>query len=196
EYGRRVGRDFAEDVHHRIDTTAIFGDQVGEQLDPEADVALLVEGHVAHALAEAGQDVLALQVALDEVLPRLGQRGLDDQVVQGDRRRQLGPGPVAAQLLAHAVKPGEGLAEAPGQLGAGGGERSAHPGAVWSERRFGAVARRACPAVAHRRRRAARPADLDDLAKEAVEEHGVADFVHLLRGQEVLLLLPRGGVYV
>ena len=62
--------------------------QVVEQLDAEADVALLVQRHLPHALAEAGQQVALLEVVGDEVLAGLGQQRLDDDVVHRHRPRE------------------------------------------------------------------------------------------------------------
>ena len=72
-----------------------------------------------------------------------------------------------AQRAGHLVEQRERLAEAPGQL------RLGRP--------------RAPPAIDP----VAAP---DDLVHEALEEHRVARLVDLLRGEEVLLLLARGGV--
>ena len=131
-------------------------------------MALLVEGDVPHPRPEAGQDVVALEVVLDHVLAGLGQAGLDDDVVERDRGRELRPRVVRAQLAGHAAQAREDLAVAPRQLGLGRGEHAAD----------GPVAA------------------ADDLVQEALEEHAVARLVGLLGGEEVLLLLARGGVDV
>jgi hypothetical protein len=130
-------------------------------------MALLVQRYVRHPGAEARKDLALLEVALDEVLARLRERGLDHDVVERDALGELGARAIAAQLVGHLVEPLEHLPEAPGQLRVGGLERA-----------------RVAVAVLH------------DLAHEAAEEHGVTRLVHLLRGQEVLLLLARRGVDV
>ena len=142
--------------------------EVGEELDAEGDVALLVDRDVAHPLAEAGQQVQALERRLDQVLAGLGERALDDDVVErhglGERPRRV----VGAQLVGHPVQAAEDLAVAPGELVLRGAQ---------------AVAERAV-------------ADADDLVHPAMEEDRVARLVDLLRGEEVLLLLQRRGVDV
>ena len=66
----RVAGDFAQQLGHRPgDPDRVFALEVGQQLDPEADVALLVGGDVLHPFAEGGELVAFLQVAADEVLP-------------------------------------------------------------------------------------------------------------------------------
>jgi hypothetical protein len=167
EHGGGPRDDLVQRLGDGVDALWVLSREVVQQLDSEADVALLVERDLLHAGTEGGQDVALLQVALDEVLAGLGERGLDDQVVEEDRLGQLGARAVPAQLVGHGVEPLEHHAEAPGQLGLGGLEG-----------------------------RADVVAGLDDLAHEAPEEDGVASFVDLLRGQEVLLLLARGGVDV
>jgi hypothetical protein len=129
-------------------------------------VALLVLRDVAHALAEAGQQIAALEVVADEVLTRLRQRRLDDEVVHRHGTREGGARAVLAQHAGDLVEHLERLAEAPGELGLGGGQRAGD---------------RAVAA-------------LDDLLHEAMEEDRVARLVDLLGGQEVLLLLARRGV--
>ena len=94
----------------------VFALEVGQELHAEADVALLVGGDVRHALAEGRQLVAFLQVAADEVLAGLGERGLDHDVVERHRRRELGGRAVGAQLVGHPVEAVEDLAEARGQL--------------------------------------------------------------------------------
>ena len=101
------------------------------------------------------------------MLARLGERGLDDDVVERDRLGELGDRAVAPQLVGHALEPVEDLDEAPGELRAD---------------RLEGVAGGA--------------ADAHDLLHEALEEDRVAGLVHLLRGEEVLLLLERRGVDV
>ena len=159
--------DLPHQVGDRVLRVGILLDAVGEDLDAEPDVALLVARDVLHALVEAGHDPALREVALDEVLAGLREGGLDEQVVHHDRRGEVGDRAVLAQAVGDLVEVGEGLAEAPGQLGLGGGERSADALAA-----------------------------LDDLAHEAAEEDCVASLVDLLGGEEVLLLLERGGVDV
>src|ERR687896_959848 len=137
--------------------------EVGQQLHAEADVPLLVGRHSLHAGAEAGKEVALLEVARDEVLAGLGERRLDDDVIERDRRRQVGARGLAAQPRAHRSGATEPLGKPPREVRLDGG------GA-----RAGVVA-----------------ADARHLVHEAAEEHGVARLVHLLRGQEVLLLLER-----
>ena len=74
-------------------------------------MALLVLGDVLHALAEPGEQVAVLEVAGDEVLAGLGERGLDDDVVERDRLGELGNRAVAPQLVGHALEPVEDLAK-------------------------------------------------------------------------------------
>jgi hypothetical protein len=100
------------------------------------------------------------------VLSRLGQRGLDDEVVERHGCGELGLGPVAAQLVGHPVQAAEDLAVAPRDL-VGRGLQAAGQRPV---------------------------AGADDLVHEALEEDRVARLVDLLGGQEVLLLLQRRGV--
>ena len=104
---------------------------------------------------------------LDEVLAGLGQRRLDDQVVEGDRLREVRQRAVAAQLVGHPVEAVEDLAVAPAQvlLGVGEGRGDVVAGA-------------------------------DHLLEEAVEEDRVAGLVDLLGREEVLLLLLRRRVDV
>ena len=97
--------------------------------------------------------------------PGWARRALDDQVVERDRLRVLGQRAVLAQFLGHHVEAVEDAAVAPVELGQGGGERL-----------LDRVA-----------------ADADHLLEEAVEEDRVADLVDLLGGEEVGLLLGRGG---
>jgi hypothetical protein len=166
EDGERGGHDLAQLLGDRRLDLGVLGGEVAQQLHAEADVALLVERDVAHARAEARQQLAVVEVGLDEVLPRLGERRLDDQVVHGHGLGELRSRAIAAQLVRDAVQHLEGAAEAPGELGLGGGEPA----------RDRAVA------------------DLDHLVHEAPEEDGVARLVDLLGGEEVLLLLARRGV--
>ena len=131
-------------------------------------MALLVGGDVLHALAERGQLVAFLQVAADEVLAGLRERGLDHDVVERHRRRELRGRAVGAQLVGHRVEAVEDLAKA----GVSCGLIVCRP-----------LAMRAV-------------ADPADLLHEALEEDGVAGLVDLLGGEEVLLLLARRGVDV
>jgi hypothetical protein len=119
-------------------------------------------------MPEGRQQVALLQVAADHVLTRLGQRRLDDDVVERDRRGELWLGAVAAQLRCHRVQALEDLAKARRQLRL--------------DRRQGA----ACRAVA----------DAAHLVHEALEEDRMPCLVDLLGGQEVLLLLQRRRVDV
>ena len=91
-------------------------------------------------------------------MARLGHGRLDDQVVEGDRLRELRQRAVAAQLVGHLVEPVEHLPVAPAEVLFCEGERG------------GDVV-----------------AGADHLAEEAVEEDGVAGLVDLLGGEEVLL---------
>ena len=102
------------------------------------------------------------------MLPGLGERRLDHDVVERDRGGQARQRRVRAQLVRHPVEPVEHLPEAPREL--------------WPDR-FQSAADGAVTEVAH-------------LVHEAVEEDGVARLVDLLRGEEVLLLLGRRGVDV
>ncbi len=102
------------------------------------------------------------------MLAGLGERGLDHDVVERDRRGQLGARAVGAQLVGHDVQAVEDLAEAGGELGLD---------------RLKATGHRAV-------------ADPADLLHEALEEDGVACLVDLLSRQEVLLLLERRRVDV
>src|SRR4029079_10017970 len=172
---RRLGDRDGPREHLAHDADDRLGDllrrvtvELRQQLDAEADVALLVERDVPHALAEAGEDVVALEVVLDHVLAGLGEARLDDDVVERHRRGEHARRPVPAQLAGHPVEAREDLAVDPGQLGPRRGE---HPG-------DGAVAA------------------TDDLVQEALEEDAVAGLVGLLGGEEVLLLLARRGVDV
>ena len=169
EDGDPVGEGFAQQLDDRgavlLQARTAVGEQLGEHFDPEADVALLVLGDVLHPRAEAGHRVFGGEEVLDEVLARLGEAALDDQVVEGDRLRVLGQRAVLAQFLRHLVEPVEDAVVAPVELGEGGGERLLQGVAV----------------------------DADHLFEEAVEEHRVADLVDLLGGEEVRLLLGRGG---
>ena len=97
--------------------------------------------------------------------PGLGERRLDHDVVERDRSGQTRQRRVLAQLVRHPVEPVEHLPEAPREL--------------WPDR-LQSAADGAVTEVA-------------DLVHEAVEEHGVARLVDLLRGEEVLLLLGRRG---
>ena len=126
-------------------------------------MALLVAGDVGDPGAEARQRFFGGEEVLDEVLARLGEAALDDQVVEGDRLRVLGQRAVLAEFVGHHVEAVEDPAVAPVELRQGGGEG-----------RLDRVA-----------------ADPDDLLEEAVEEDRVADLVDLLGGEEVLLLLGR-----
>jgi hypothetical protein len=88
-------------------------------------------------------------------------------VVERDRLRELGQRAVGVELVEHLLQPRESPAVAPVQLRLG--ERE-----PFGERVAGA----------------------DDLLEEAAEEDGVASLVDLLRREEVLLLLGRGGLDV
>ena len=166
EHADREGQHVAQQVGDRVGHLRVLEREVAQELHPEADVALLVLGDVVHPGAERRQQVVALQVGLDEVLARLGERRLDDDVVHRHRLRELRARAVAPQLVGDPVEVLEGLDEAVGQL----------------------AARRLEPA---RDRAVAEP---HDLVHEALEEDGVARLVDLLRGEEVLLLLARRGV--
>ncbi len=115
-----------------------------------------------------GKSRRSSQVARDEVLAGLRERRLDQQVVERDRRGEVRAGRPAAQLRAHRLEPPEHLLEAPGEPRLDRGEPRADVGA----------------------------ADAGDLVHEAAEEDRVARLVHLLGGEEVLLLLERRGVDV
>ncbi len=168
EHRDHLGERVAQQVGDGVLALGVLAAEVGEHLHAEADVALLVQGHVRHPSPEAGQPLVLVQVGVDEVLARLGERRLHEDVVHRDRGGQVGLRLVPPQRVGDPVEPLEGLAEAPGQLGLGGGECA----------RVGAVAA------------------ADDLAHEAAEEHRVASLVDLLGGEEVLLLLERRGVDV
>ena len=140
-------------------------EQFGEDFDAEADVALLVAGDVHHPGAEPGHRLLLGEEVLDEVLARLGEAALDDQVVERDRLRVLRQRGVVAQFDRHPVEPIEDAEVAPVQL---------------RQRR-------------RERLLDAPAADPDHLLEEAVEEERVADLVDLLGGEEVGLLLGRRG---
>ena len=157
----------AQDLDDRGLALVGLAEALGERLDPEADVALLVARDVVHALAEAGHRAGLREVVLDEVLPRLGQGRLDDHVVERDRLRELRQRLVLAELLAHAIEAVEHVAVAPAELRLGVGER-----------------------------RADGVAGADHVLEEAVEEDRVAGLVDLLGGEEVLLLLRRRRVDV
>jgi hypothetical protein len=130
-------------------------------------VALLVLRDVLHPRAEAGHDAALGEVALDEVLARLGERRLDDEVVHADRRGEVRARLVLAQPVRHLVELLERAPEAPRQLGLRGRQRARD-----------------------------RLAALHDLLHEAAEEDRMARLVDLLRRQKVLLLLARGRVDV
>ena len=153
-------------VHGRLALVRLL-EQLGEHLDAEADVALLVARDVVHALGEAGHGAGLGEEVLDVVLARLRHRRLDDQVVERDRLRELRQRAVGAELLAHRLEPAEDALVAPAEMRLGEGE---------------AVGERVAGA--------------DHFLEEAVEEDGVAGLVDLLGGEEVLLLLLRGGVDV
>jgi hypothetical protein len=142
------------------DAHGVFAVEIGEELDPEADVSLLVGGDVRHPLAEGRELVALLQIAADEVLPGLGERCLDDDVVERHGGGQLGGRAVGAQLVGHRVQAVEDLAEAGGQLRLDRAQAAGH----------GAVA------------------DPAHLLHEALEEDSVAGLVDLLGGEEILLL--------
>ena len=57
EHGRGVGQDLAQQVGDRRLALGVLAGQVGDQLDAEADVALLVLGDVGDALAKAREQV-------------------------------------------------------------------------------------------------------------------------------------------
>ncbi|HWT24779.1 MAG TPA: hypothetical protein VN213_14840 [Solirubrobacteraceae bacterium] len=160
------GQDRAQQLGHRGGHVRIRRGEVAQQLDAEPDVALLVVGDVPHARAEGGQHPAPREVPLDHLLAGLGERRLDDQVVERHGLRELRRRAVPPQLARVLVEQLEGPQEAPGQLGADGRQPAAH---------------RAVP-------------EAGDLVHEAPEEDGVARLVGLLRGQEVLLLLRRRGV--
>jgi hypothetical protein len=164
--GHREGprHDLAQDAGDGVGHgRAVLGVQVGEQLDPEGDVALLVLGDVVHPRPEARQHVHPLEGVLDEVLGGLGERGLHHQVVERHRPGELQRAGVGPQLAGHPVQPAEDLAVAPGELPGGGLQRAGHRGR---------------PHAGH-------------LGHEAVEEDAVARLVGLLGGQHVGLLLAR-----
>ena len=167
EDGDAVGKRLPQQLDHRrpvlLPAGVPLGEQFGEHLDAEADVALLVLGDVLHAGAEAGHRPFLGQEVLDEVLAGLGEAALDDQVVERDRLRVLGERAVLLQFLRHHVEAVEDAVVAPVQLRQGGGERLLEGVA----------------------------ADPDHLFEEAVEEDRVADLVDLLGGEEVGLLLGR-----
>ena len=94
-----------------------------QQLDAEADVALLVLGDVDHALAEAGQQLALREVVLDVVLAGLGERRLDDEVVHRHGARERGARAVAAQDVGDLVEQRERPSKAPRELGLGGAQR-------------------------------------------------------------------------
>ena len=60
------------------------------------------------------------------MLPGLGERGLDDDVVERHRLGELGLRVVAAQLVGHPVQAAEDLAVAPGDLAGGGAQAAGH----------------------------------------------------------------------
>ncbi len=166
---RGVARHVAQQRSHGPGHAhGVFAIEVAQQLDAEADVALLVGRDVLHALAEGGQLLALFEVAADEVLPGLCERGLDHHVVERDGRGQLRGRAVLAQLVGHRVEAVEDLAEAGAELRTDR-LQPARDGAV---------------------------ADPADLLHEALEEDRVARLVDLLGRQEVLLLLARGGVDV
>jgi hypothetical protein len=132
-------------------------------------VALLVHRDVAHAVAEAGEEVELLEPVVEHVLARLGQAGLDHHVVERHAAgEQVAVVRRGLQLLGHVLEVGERLAVAPGQVRRRRLQRAAD----------GPVA------------------DADDLLEEALEEDRVAGLVDLLRGEELLLLLERRGLDV
>src|SRR4051794_27564826 len=95
-------------------------DQVRERLDAEPDVALLVARDVAHALEEPGQQSGGLEMALEEMLPRLCEGRLDDHVVEHHAGREpLGRG-VELELAGELLEPPEHPPEAPRELAVGG----------------------------------------------------------------------------
>src|SRR5437588_410678 len=81
-----------------------------------AERSLVVSRDVLHALAEGRQLLAFLQIAANEVLSRLRERGLDQEVVERHRGRQLAAGAVGAQLIGHRVETVEDPAEAHCQL--------------------------------------------------------------------------------
>ena len=107
--------------------------------------------------------------SVEHVLAGLGQAALDHHVVERQRPGEQDPvAAVLAQALGHVLEVAEGLPVPPGELGHRRGERAADRAV----------------------------ADPDDLLEEALEEDRVARLVHLLRGEELLLLLERRGVDV
>ena len=94
-----------------------LAEALGQHLDAEADVALLVAGDVVHALAEPGHRAGLVEEVLDEVLPGLGEGRLDDHVVEGDGLRELGERAVVAELLAHPVEAVEDVPVSPARAG-------------------------------------------------------------------------------
>ena len=108
--------------------------EVGQQPHAERDVALLVERDVAHPLAEAGHEVERLERRLDDVLAGLGERPLDDDVVQRHRLGELARRAVAAQLVGHRVEAAKELAMAP-RAAAATVARSPHDSAAVADRR-------------------------------------------------------------
>src|SRR5581483_5224715 len=96
----------------------------------------------------------------------LGQGGLDHQVVERDRLRELGPGPVAAKLGGYPVKRSEYMPKSPGQV-------------LIGSRQSGGVGARV---------------HVGNLSHETGEQDRVPCFIGLLGGQEILLLLLGRGV--
>src|SRR3712207_9232955 len=68
-------------------------------------------------LFRSREDAAVLEVALDEVLTGLCERGLHDQVVHRDRGGEVRLRAVAAQVVGDLVEVLEGLSEAPRELG-------------------------------------------------------------------------------
>ena len=100
------------------------------------------------------------------MLAGLGERRLDDEVVHRHGPRERGARAVAAQLAGDSSSSANVLTKPHVSSGRGRLQRA----------------------------RDAAVAALDDLVHEAVEEDRVARLVDLLGGEEVLLLLARGGV--
>src|SRR4051794_38672386 len=80
-------------------------------------MALLVAGDLLHPGAEAGHGAGLGEEVLDEMLPGLGHRRLDDHVVERDRLGELGEGAVGLQLLHHPLETAEDVLVSPAELG-------------------------------------------------------------------------------
>ena len=120
-----------------------------------------------HASRKPGSRSRSLQVVGDEVLAGLREQRLDDEVVHRHGPRERGARAVRAQRAGDLVEQRERLAEAPRELRLDGAQRR--------------------PRSTRRRRPTTS-------SHEALEEDRVARLVDLLGGEEVLLLLARGGV--